>query len=746
MKILQKGIYSLVVQEGGRTLGFATSNGARIIERDGCFFKNFSGDGVLHPYEDWRLTPEERAADLASRLSIEQIAGLMLYSNHQTLPATTYDISTYGGKKYEESGASASDISDNQKKFLVEDNLRHILVITIESPIVAAEWNNKIQAFCETLGFGIPVNTSSDPRHSARADGEFNAGGGNAISMWPGQLGLAATFSPDVVHDFARIASREYRLMGFTTALSPQADLCTDPRWYRCSGTFGISPNLAADMTRAYCDGFQSSEGECELNNGWGYESVNAMVKHWPGGGPCESGRDAHYGNGKFAVYPSNNFETHKIPFLKGAFALDGKTKMASAVMPYYTISYNQTDENVANAFNRDIITRQLRGDVGYDGVVCTDWLVTADEVHPGVHSGKPWGVESLTVAQRHYKALMAGVDQFGGNKDAGPVIEAYKIGVVEHGKEWMDARMRQSAKRLLLNFFRLGLFDNPYIDIDAAKTTIGCREFMQHGREAQVKSIVMLKNHASTLPVVGRKKVYIPKGIIPEHKNFWGSVIPEAVRATVAEETLSRYYIPTSSPEDADFAIVFIDSPSSVIGYSFDDLHAGGNGYIPLSLQYRPYTASSARQESIAGGDPHEDFVNRSYKGKATTTFNEPDLDLVIDTKRKMGDKPVITVVKVNNPFVISELEPYSDAILLTFDVCNSATLDIISGQSEPSALLPFQMPRDMEAVESHCEDAIGDIAPYIDSEGNAYDFAFGLNWSGVIDDERVKQYRIKN
>lgn len=414
--------------------------------------------------------------------------------------------------------------------------------------------------------------------------------------------------------------------------------------------------------------------------------------------------------------------------------------------MPYYTISYNQTDELVANAFNRDIITRQLRGDAGYDGVVCTDWLVTADEVHPGVHSGKPWGVESLTVAQRHYKALMAGVDQFGGNKDAGPVIEAYKIGVAEHGKEWMDARMRQSAKRLLLNFFRLGLFDNPYIDIDAAKTTIGCREFMQHGREAQLKSIVMLKNHASTLPVVGRKKVYIPKGIIPEHKNFWGSVIPEAVRATVAEETLSRYYIPTSSPEDADFAIVFIDSPSSVIGYSLDDLHTGGNGYIPLSLQYRPYTASSARQESIAGGDPHEDFVNRSYKGKATTTFNEPDLDLVIDTKRKMGDKPVITVVKVSNPFVISELEPYSDAILLTFDVCNSATLDIISGQSEPSALLPFQMPRDMEAVESHCEDAIGDIAPYIDSEGNAYDFAFGLNWSGVIDDGRVKQYRINN
>ena len=110
------------------------------------------------------------------------------------------------------------------------------------------------------------------------------------------------------------------------------------------------------------------------------------------------------------------------------------------------------------------------------------------------------------------------------------------------------------------------------------------------------------------------------------------------------------------------------------------------------------------------------------------------------------MGDKPVITVVKVSNPFVISELEPYSDAILLTFDVCNSATLDIISGQSEPSALLPFQMPRDMEAVESHCEDAIGDIAPYIDSERNAYDFAFGLNWSGVIDDERVKQYRIKH
>ena len=103
--------------------------------------------------------------------------------------------------------------------------------------------------------------------------------------MWPGSLGLAATFSPQLVKRFGEIASEEYRALGFSTALSPQVDIATDPRWYRCQGTLGEDPKLAADLARAYCDGFQTSLGKEEIANGWGFKSVNTMVKHWPGGG-----------------------------------------------------------------------------------------------------------------------------------------------------------------------------------------------------------------------------------------------------------------------------------------------------------------------------------------------------------------------------------------------------------------------------------------------------------------------------
>lgn len=221
----EKDGYVLVKQENGAELGYSPQSGVRLIEQDGFLFKDLAGGGQLLPYLDWRLSYEERAADLASRLSIEQIAGLMLYSNHQAIPATSYDVSLYNGKPYSAGEANPWDITDNQRRFITEDNLRHILVTIVESPVVAAKWNNRVQALVEGIGFGIPANNSSDPRHSARADAEFNSGGG-----------------------------------------------------------------------------------------------------------PCESGRDAHYGSGKYAVYPGNCFNLHKIPFTQGAFKLSSATNYPKRV------------------------------------------------------------------------------------------------------------------------------------------------------------------------------------------------------------------------------------------------------------------------------------------------------------------------------------------------------------------------------------------------------------------------------
>lgn len=741
MRIEKKDGYNLVIQKDGPALGYSPESGVKIIEVDGKYFKSFDGSGKLLPYEDWRLPMEERASDLAKRMTIDEIAGLMLYSDQNKLPMPN---DTYGGKPFAESGMKAYDLSDSQIRFLTEDNLRHVLVSKVESPETAARWNNKVQALIEGRTHGIPANNSSDPRHSAFADAEFNPGNSGDISLWSNMLGLAATFSPEIVEEFGRIAATEYRLLGLATALSPQADLGTDPRWYRYRSTFGPEPKLVTDLTRAYCDGFQTSTGKDEIEGGWGRRSVNTMVKHWPGGGSGEGGRDAHYGNGKYAVYPGGCYETHKIPFTEGAFKLDGPTGKASAVMPYYTISYNQTEENVGNGFNHEIITNQLRGEAGYDGVICTDWIITHDERHPGIHSGKPWGVEGMTEGERHYKVLMAGCDQFGGNNVKAPVLEAYGMGVKEHGEEFMRRRFEESARRLLLNIFRTGLFENPYVDVEEAKSVVGNEEFMRKGYEQQLKSIVMVKNHGGLLPLQGRKKVYIPDRHVPEYKDYWRATVPETDYQPVPDKILGKYYDRAAKPEEADFAIVFIESPHSyLMGYDPDDVKKGGNGYIPISLQYNDYTAVNARETSIAGGDPFEDFTNRSYRGKSTHTTNRCDLTLLEETRKAMGGKPVVLVLMMSNPTVMKEIEPLADAILIGFDVQAQAYMDIVSGKFEPTALLPVQLPADMDAVEEHCEDKPRDMRCYRDADGNVYDFAFGLDWDGVIDDDRVRRYK---
>ena len=697
--------YRLITQRGGATLGVSS---APILEVDRFAFKDLNRNGALDVYEDWRQPALVRAQDLAAQLSIEEIAGLMLYSGHQSIPGSSYGFggATYGGKSLAESGMKSWDLTDQQRKFLEEDNLRAVLVTTVESPEVAARWNNNVQAFVEALGHGIPANNSSDPRNEPSATAEFNMGSGGRISMWPTPLGLAATFDPAIVEQFGHTASEEYRALGIATALSPQIDLATEPRWSRFNGTFGEDPELDIAMARAYVDGFQTTDGSAD---GWGNQSVNAMVKHWPSGGPEEGGRDAHFNYGKYAVYPGGNFATHMRPFTEGAFQLAGGTKSATAVMPYYTISYgvDPSGKNVGNSYNHYIISDLLRDKYAFGGVVCTDWNITYDNASIESFDGKCWGTETLTVAQRHYEVIKAGVDQFGGNNDKGPVLEAYRMWVEE-------------------------------------TSVVGNPVFMQWGYEAQQKSVVMLKNHGGVLPKQSAR-AYVPQRLYPQTAGMFGLSMGPAAHwdYPIDKALVEKRYQWAETPDEADFALVVIQEPSSGSGYDVNDRKKGGNGYVPISLQYRPYKAEYARAVSVAGGDPKESFTNRSYKGKKVTTSNESDLDLVIETKKKMGDKPVVVVVNVSRPVVLAELEPYADAILLTFGVQNQAVLDILDGTVEPSGLLPMQLPADMRTVEEQCEDVPRDMRPYVDADGHAYDFAYGLNWSGVIDDDRVARFK---
>ena len=719
--------YTRVENRGGAVLGMGE---LRLKQADGFAFKNLSGQEELLPYEDWRLPPERRAEDLAGRLSLEDIAGLMLFSPHQMVPfpANGPFVGHYDGKLYQEGVTDPALLTDEQRQLILHDRVRNVLLNHIGSTEAAVRWNNRIQALAEEQPWGIPVCISSDPRHSAGSKtAEFSAAG-RQVSRWPEGLGMAAAFSPELMRAFAQVVAKEYRALGITVALGPQIDLATEPRWLRYEDTWGGNTELVTALTRAYCDGLQTTEG---APDGWGRESVAAMVKHWPGGGTGEGGRDAHYVFGKYAVYPGGRFAEHQKPFTEGAFRLDGPTGQAAAVMPYYTISWDQDKkygENVGNSYSRYMISDLLREQCGYDGVVCTDWKITgapSDQVEG--FSSRCHGAEQWSEEEQHLRILMNGVDMFGGNSEVAPLLGAYRLGCERYGREAMDRRMTQSAVRILTMLFRLGLFENPYLELEESLATVGRQDFVEAGLEAQRRSVVLLKNKGGALPLKPGARIYVPTRHLDGHRNFFRAWQEGEDIIPLTAEEAEGYFSLTDDPREADAAVVFVESPLSDC-FQQEDAEAGGNGYFPLTLQYRPYRADRARPVSIAGGDWRDRGKDRSYRGKENTPWNRRDLDCILETAQRMGEKPVIVCMRLHNPAVVAEFESQVDGLLVHFGVENRVLLDILTGKCAPGGRLPLPMPASMETVEEHCEDVFDDIQCHIDACGHVYRFGFGL------------------
>lgn len=748
--------FMLVTNEGGATLSYSTDSGVKLIQVDGYAFKDLNKNDMLDQYEDWREPVEARIHNLAELLPIEDIAGLMLHSSHQ------FSVS--------------EELSEDQIAFL-DGGGRAFLSAAGGAPIeVGVKWNNTLQAYTEGRSFGIPVSTSSDPRTSGIS------------SVWPTELALAATFDPSVAREAGEILSIEHRMLGVDTFLKPLTSITTDPRWYRMTRTYGEDPALNRDMVNGMVNGIQSTYDESGNDLGWGKYSMNGMVKRWPGDGSAEGGRGSHAKSGNTTVYPGDAFETHLIPYVDGAFNLDGKTGYATAVMLSYSVSA-EDEEQVGTSFSTYKVKDLLRTRYEYEGVACTDWYAARPSGLPGMNMS--YGVEDLTVAERVYKGILAGTDQFGGLDDSSMVMEAYEMGVDDYGEEVMDARFRQTAVRVLRNIFTLGLFENAYIEVDKAMKIVGTDAFRAAAFEAHLKSVVMLKNSNDAIKAAEtdeKPTVYIPM-IYNVSESFLGNTTP-ASWSTVDSITASEYFnvvtdtvaeiltgpeddngnatvslddIVRATPEqiaECDYALVIVDGPENAGSYfTGTGYDPTTDTYLPKSLQYGPYKADSeyVRKESIAGQifevekdgvygtEIVEEKENRSYYGQEARITNASHLDSIqYAVENTPEDMPVIVALRATNPVIVSEFESQVDAIIVSFGVSDKALLEVVAGKYEPSGLLPVQFPINMETVEKQFEDVPRDMECYVDSEGNTYDFAFGMNWSGVINDERVQKYSV--
>lgn len=622
---------------------------AKLIEADGYQFKDLNKNGKLDTYE-------ERIEDLVSQMSLEQKAGFMLISStrlendwafqppqnkepitsafNETDAIVPINMFTRKPLPYPMMGAAGTT------KDVTQFHKRHFILRANTSPQILAEWTNNLQALCESDGLGIPGIITSNPRNHITLDAAIGLSVGKTpFSTWPGELGLAANRDFELVREFADIARQEWRAVGIRKGYMYMADLATEPRWQRVEGAFGEDAQLAANVMREVVLGFQGSE----LNS----ESIALTTKHFPGGGATEGGQDPHFEWGKREVFPGGMFDNNLIPFKA---AIEAGT---SAIMPYYSYPVGTEYEEIAYAYNKRILQEVLRGELGFQGIINSD---------TGPISMMPWGVEELSYIERYRKAIDAGVNLFTGTADPTQLIATLK----EHTD--LMPKVDESVRLLLLEKFRLGLFENPYVDVDAAVKTIGKKEFQDRTDLAMRKSIVLLRNEIEEekiLPLKPKTKVYFetyyPKkgakvsNVFQTENNSWGIEIVD-------------------TPEKANVIVLWL-IPKSPSLFEAD----GSPLHVSLS----------------------KNNVDVGYINKLTSK------------------KPTILAVNYSNPWAIDEIHKDGSknikGILATFGTTPEAILDIVTCKFKPSAKMPFSTPISDEAAQNQKSDVPG----YMENKG---------------------------
>lgn len=589
---------------------------------EGIAFRDLNNNGTLDPYEDYRLTVDQRVEDLLSQMTLEEKAGMMFHNF--VVPG--------------ENGQLADPLNPMNlnpvEVALFQQKMNFFNLFNVPEAQTLAEWTNRVQKLAERTRLGIPVTFSSDPRHTSMQTGAAIGFYTEGFSHWTEPIGFGAIKDTALVQNFGEIAAQEYRSVGIHTGLHPMLDVATDPRWGRISGTFGEDAELTAQLGAAYIRGFQGDS----LTE----RSVSTMSKHFPGGGPQQDGLDPHFYEGRHQVYPAGMFDYHLQPFVR---AIEAGT---SQMMPYYGMPVDTNYEEVAFGFNEGVLTGLLRDSLRYEGIVCSDWGIISDASIFGIRvtDSKDFGVEELSATEKVLDAILAGVDQFGGESLPQHVFDLVESGRLE------ESRIDRSVRKLLKLKFDLGLFDNPYVDVEAVPNLSGTPEAMELGYESQLQSHVLLTNKnvdgSPILPLEKGTRVYIHN---------------------MNTEAASEFAEIVEQPNEADVIILNLDPP------------------------HEPGSAVIAGMEIFRQG--------RLY-------YTEEELEPLLNL---IEFKPTVVTMYLERPFVIPEIFDGASAALAHFGASEQAVFDVIFGEFNPQGTLPFQIPSSWESVLNQDEDEPFDL-----------------------------------
>lgn len=623
----------LLVLCGASALAIAAGVAARTAPSD---YRDLNHNGRLDPYEDTKLPAERRVEDLLGRMTLAEKAGTMM---HGTAPGIG-----------DATGRSQDGYNLAKARAIIVDNGVTSLITRLSmAPADLAEQNNRLQRLAEQSRLGIPLTISTDPRNHFQAVlGASTRGGG--FTLWPETLGLAALGDPSVVRQFGDVARREYRAVGIHMALSPQADLASEPRWPRGTATFGSDPVKVSALVGAYIQGFQHGSA------GVARDGVATVVKHWVGYGAEPQGFDAHNYYGRIVRHDDASFARHVAAF-DGAFAAH-----VAGVMPTYPIIAGVTLngrplERVGAGFSRQLLTGLLRGNKKFNGLILSDWGITNDcptacsaptRERPQTPAAiaMPWGVEAMTKVDRFAKAVDAGMDQFGGVDDPAPLIAAVAAGKVT------PARLDESVRRILMLKFEQGLFNNPYVDASAAATTVGNATDLAAAEAAQRAAQVLLQNRNALIPVRSGRRVWL-----------YG-VDAAAARAAGL--------IVVDDPTKGELALVRVGTPS-------EKLH------------------------------PYAFFGSRQNEGRLDFKSGDPDYVAIL---KATATVPTVVAVDMDRPAILTNVRDRAAAILAVFGASDAALLDVVTGKAKARGRLPFELPSSMAAVERQNPARSDDVA----------------------------------
>ena len=739
-----------IENEGGKTLGLSQTSGVKIIEEEGLAFKDLNQNGSLDVYEDWRKPAEERAQDLADQMQGAEKAVMLAHGgwgDFTTEPLAADD----GSAVYLRAGGRGG-----VTRAISNGGGAH------------AKWTNAIQEVAESCLYGVPAMISIDP---ANTSGLIEC------------ISLASTMDPELAAEIGKETAKQYRAAGVTALLGPQVDI-SSPVMARAGGTYGEDPQLTLDIAIAYVNAMQSTYDENGEDLGWGPESVYCFTKHYGGAGSTEGGRDDHTYGGRYTVFPGENLEAHLITYFDGVFNLPGKTG-SSGIMTEYAINVDKDGNTFggeyAGAYNEFMYG--LLDEAGYDSLKITDWGVFGGL---GDKTGGLWGTEALSEPERVALGFERGINILGGYGGTDNIAAGYGVLAEKLGEEEANAIVTKAAYNYIVVMMNLGMFDQPYNDSAYADSIIFSQDANAYGAETQKKSVVMIKNDGVLTgeAKTEKPKVYVPYVYSTGFAANWMMGVNEGTPSWAPGldlDVLGQYFdVVTDTPgaatgeagadgnpiftkdditrataeqiADCDYVLVgmtgaYSPSYNSHLQAAFGaprDVTGIEEFYYPPSLQYAEYTADTARDPSISGNTVDGVRENRSYKGRtAPANPNYGHLEALQYANEIAGDIPVIAAVSMERGMVWTEVEPLCDVIFVSY---NAHKTDVIArmilGQTEPQGLLVFQQPASMEAVEAQADDVPRDMECYKDAAGNTYDFAFGMNWSGVIDDARTQKY----